>query len=88
MKIRGSYIKDCEQFFVFADKSPVCPHHFRTTLRLLLDRINLDSALYDVHSFRSGRTCDLAKYGYSIDQIKAMGRWKSNAVYKYLTNYP
>ena len=84
MKIRGSYLEYSEQFFVFADKSPVKPHHFRTTLRSLLDNLNLDSSLYDVHSFRSGRTCDLAKFGYSIEAIKAMGRWKSNAVYRYL----
>ena len=38
----------------------------------------------EVHSFRGGRTSDLANMGYSIDQIKALGRWKFNAVYRYL----
>ena len=84
MNTRGNYTADDEQFFVFADKSPVRPYHFRNTLRTLLDRLDLDSALYDVHSFRSGCTCDLWKFGYSIEKIKALGRWKSNAVYKYL----
>ena len=87
MNVRGSYKEVTDQFFVFSDNSPVKPYHFRTTLRSLLDRVDLDSRLYDVHSFRIGRTCDLKKYGYSIDQIKAMGRWKSNAVYRYLKNY-
>ena len=64
--------------------SPVKAENLRSILRLLLDRINLDSSMYDVHSFRIGRTCDLHKFGYTIDQIKAMGRWKSNAVYRYL----
>ena len=86
MAMRGPYRSVSEQFFVFKDLSPVRPDNFRTLLRTLLDRINLDSALYDVHSFRIGRTCDLAKFGYSIEQIKAMGRWKSNAVYRYLKN--
>ena len=87
MKFRGSYNEDSEQFFVFRDRSPVKPDQLRNTLRTLLDRLGLDSMLYDVHSFRIGRTCDLHKFGYSIEQIKAMGRWKSNAVYKYLKNY-
>ena len=86
MNIRGNYKNSSDQFFVFADKSPVLPIHLRSTLRCLLDRISLNSDLYDVHSFRIGRTSDLAKYGYSIPQIKAMGRWRSNAAYKYIRN--
>ena len=87
MDIRGPYLEDKDQFFVFADKSPVKPYHMRSTLRTLLNNLNLDGSLYDVHSYRIGRTCDLEKFGYSIDQIKSMGRWKSNAVYRYLKNY-
>ena len=86
MKIRGDYINENEQFFIFSDRSPLKPEHVRTTLRSLLDNLNLDSKLYDVHSFRGGRTTDLAKFNYSIDRIKTMGRWKSNAVYRYLKN--
>ena len=86
LRIRGPFLDTEEMLFVFRDHSPVKPHQFRCTLRLLLDRLDLDSSLYDVHSFRSGRTCDLARFGYSVDQIKAMGRWKSNAVYRYLKN--
>ena len=84
---RGNYDRDEEQFFVFADGSPVRPNNLRCVLRSLLDALDLNSQLYDVHSFRIGRTCDLFKYGYSIEQIKAMGRWKSNAVYKYLKTW-
>ena len=87
MEIRGPYKDKLEQFFVFSDMSPVKPDHFRGILRQLLTSINLNAALYDAHSFRIGRTCDLEKFGFSIDQIKAMGRWKSNAVYRYLKNY-
>ena len=70
MKFRGNYLNDKEQFFIFADGSPVKPQHIRKLLRDLLDRLNLDSTLYDVHSFRGGRTTDLAKFNYSIDRIK------------------
>ena len=87
MKIRGTYYDQDEQLFIFKDNSPVKPNNFRSTLRILLDRISLDSSLYDIHSFRAGRTCDLAKYGYSVEQIKILGRWRSNAVYRYLKNY-
>ena len=86
MRTRGNYKTDEEQFFIFSDRSPVKPHHLRTVLRTVLDRLGLDSKLYDVHSLRSGRTCDLAKFGYSVEQIKSMDRWKSNAVYRYLKN--
>ena len=86
MDCRGDYLTDDEQFFVFSDKSPVKPQHIRTTLRTLLSNLNLDPKLYDVHSLRGGRTVDLAKFNYNIERIKTMGRWRSNAVYRYLRN--
>ena len=86
MKIRGDYITDNEPFFIFSDRNPVRSYNVRNLLRELLEILNLDSNLYDVHSFRGGRTSDLAKFGYSIDRIKTMGRWKSSAVYRYLKN--
>ena len=86
MNIRGDYLDEQEQFFVFAGRSLLKPNQFRSMLRALINRVSLDASLYDVHSFRIGRTCDLAKFGYSIKKIKAMGRWKSNAVYRYIKN--
>ena len=86
MKIRGDYLDENEQFFIYADRSPVLPHHVRKILRTLLDNLNLNSILYDVHSFRAGRTSDLEKFGYPIEMIKSLGRWRSNAVYRYFKN--
>ena len=86
MDTRGPYLSEQEPFFILSDRSAVKPNQLRTFIRNVLDKVNLDSLLYDVHSFRIGRTCDLVKFGYSIEQIKAMGRWKSNAVYRYLKN--
>ena len=86
MKVRGSYKDENKPFFMFSDSSPVKGQHMRSVLRTLLTRIHLDGDLYDVHSFRSGRTIDLEKFGYNLDQIKSMGRWRSNAVYRYLKN--
>ena len=84
MHLRGGFSSDQEQFFVFSDGSPVQPMHIHDTLWKLLSKVNLNPLLYNTHSLRSGRSCDLIKFGYSIEQVKKLGRWKSNAVYKYL----
>ena len=73
-----------EQIFIFRDGSPLQAYHLRQLLREILDSFNLDSSLYDTHSFRIGRATDLFKSGVNVEEIKHLGRWKSNAVYKYL----
>ena len=87
LSLRGQYDNDTEQFFVFRDKSPVTPQHVRILLKLMLQKLHLDCALYGMHSFRIGRTTDLIKYNYSIGEVKRMGRWRSNVVYKYIRSY-
>ena len=54
-------------------------------LRQILSNLNVDAQLYDTHSLRIGRTSDLFKAGWSIEKIKIFGRWKSNAVYRYVS---
>ena len=73
-----------EQFFVFSDNSAVKPHHMREILHMALSKINLNSSLYGTHSLRIGRSSDLLRYGVSVETIKKLGRWKSNAIFKYL----
>ena len=82
--IRGDYHDVKEQLFIFRDRTPVRPAHVRAILRRIIKKLNLNSKLYDTHSFRMGRATDLRKAGYTIDDVKQLGRWKSNAVYKYL----
>ena len=84
LTIRGDYIDDDEHFFIYRDKKNVLPGHVRRILRLCLTALNLDPSLYDTHSFRIGRTGDLWKDNWDLDRIKKAGRWRSNAVYKYL----
>ena len=55
-------------------------------LRACLKAVNLDPDVYDIHSLRIGRTNDLWKMGMSMEHLKMAGRWRSNAVYKYLRN--
>ena len=75
-----------EQFFVFSDNTPVKPCHFRLTLKTLLSQLKFQTDLYVVHGLRGERACDLMKYGLSVETIKKLGRWKSNAVFAYLKN--
>lgn len=73
-----------EQFFMFADNSPVKPEHMRNVLKIALKQLNLNSDLYCVHAMRVGRASDLLDCGVSVETIKQLGRWKSNAVFTYL----
>lgn len=49
-----------------------------------LEGIGLNSALYNTHSFRKGRATSMASQGYSTEQIKLIGRWKTNAYSSYI----
>ena len=75
-----------EPFFVFQDGTPVRPEAARILLKNLLSSLGLDSSLYGMHSLRIGRSTDLVRYGYTINQVKFFGHWRSNTVYKYIRN--
>ena len=84
LQIRGDYITNDEQLFIFRDGRPVRPNHVRKVLYELLEKIGLDHTLYGTHSFRIGRATDMFKYGYSVELIKRWGRWRSDAIYRYI----
>ena len=84
MIIRGSYKKDDEPLFIFADRTPIEPSHLRSVLKETLKAVGLNQANYGTRSFRAGRSVDLVRFGYSIDEVKRAGRWKSGAIYRYL----
>ena len=81
---RKPYRDENEQFFVFGDHSAVKPSHFRAVLKKVLHITGFNSEYYSRHSFRAGRALDLLKYGLTVEVIKKLGRWQSNAVYTYL----
>ena len=56
----------------------------RKYLREVCIRINLNSTRYLPQSFRIGGATNLLENGVSVDEIKLIGRWKSNAVERYL----
>ena len=82
---RKSCLSRDEPFFIFRDRSPVKVHHVNAVLKDLLLAANYDTNLFSFHSLRGGgRAQDLLKLGLSIETIKRLGRWKSNAIYNYL----
>ena len=84
-RMRGPYDKEgSEPFFVFRDGSPVTPAHFRALLKLILTKLGYNEKFFNIHSLRIGRSNDLLKLGLSVETIKKLGRWKSNAVFRYL----
>ena len=82
--LRGEINNDSENLFLFRYKVPIKPAVVRTTLKSAIKCIGMDEKLYDFHSLRVGRMSDLIKSGFSVDQVKRMGRWKSSAVYRYI----
>ena len=84
MTLRGGYKNAREQFFVLSDKTPLRAQLVRNTLNDLIKNLGLDNTLYMMHSMRAGRATQLIQLGYPIDVVKCLGRWKSNAIYKYI----
>ena len=84
VQMRPEYLTDDEQFFIFSDRTPVTADQARNLLRKILKILGLNEKLYDLHSARIGRTNDLRKFQYSIEEIRRLGRWKSSCVYRYL----
>ena len=85
LAVRLPYKTD-EPFFIFRDRSPVRPENMRTTLKVILKRGGFDPKYYSCKGMRAGRAVDLKNFGLSIESIKNLGRWSSNAVFTYLKN--
>ena len=70
--------------FLNPDNNPVSRKFFADLLSLSLKACRLDSTRYKGHSFRIGAASFAAERGMSDAQIRALGRWKSNAFLKYI----
>ena len=82
--IRKHQVRDNEQFFVFADRSPVSANQLRTTLKSAIRSTGLNPDPYCVHGMHVAHSSDLLAAGVSVETIKKLSRWKSNSVYTYL----
>ena len=86
LRRRPKYRNKKEPFFVFSDNSPVKPVHMRNTLKEILQLAGFDKELYNCQSFRIGHASQMLQQGISVETIKKIGRWTSNAVFTYLRN--
>ena len=69
--------------FLLADGSPVSRAVFIDKLFIAIKYCGLDPSRYKGHSFCIGAASFAADVGMSDAQIRALGRWKSNAFQKY-----
>ena len=74
--------------FVHQDGSNLTKYEFNQTLKELLNMFpSLSTSSLDFwagHSFMAGLSTILQKLGFTAEQIKAWGRWKSSAYLVYL----
>jgi len=70
--------------FISPEGSPVNRVQFTQILNQSLSLAGLPSSCYKSHSFRIGASSFAMELGKSDAQIRALGRWKSNAFLKYI----
>lgn len=64
--------------------APVSRNLFIQTLNQCLRFLNLNHLPYKSHSFRIGAATHAISHGASYEKVKIMGRWKSDALAKYI----
>ena len=64
--------------------SPLTAKQVNETLSMLLQRLGHNASNYGAHSFRIGRCTDLVAMGYTDAQVRAYGRWASDAFRLYV----
>ena len=85
LAIRGEYADENEPFFIFRGKEPVKACNLRSVLKDILKLLGLDNTLYNIHSLRIGRSTEMYfRLGYTLQEVKTAGRWRSGAVFRYL----
>ena len=81
LRLRGS---NPGPLFCFRDGKPISRKFFFEHLKEHISAIGLNNKLYNTHSFRVGRTTDLALEGASDRQIALIGRWQLDAFKGYI----
>ncbi|XP_061196930.1 uncharacterized protein LOC133205188 isoform X2 [Saccostrea echinata] len=72
------------QFLCHMDGSPMTYYQFNQVLKKVLSFLKLDTSTFKSHSFRIGAATSLYMQGTPEQEIKTMGRWKSNAFKSYV----
>ena len=87
LEVRNKEAPKGEQFFIFEEGAPVKPADFNAILKTCLLNAGYCHELFSVHSLCAGRALELLEQGVSVETIKKIGRWKSNAVFAYLKQW-
>ena len=80
------HLRPChsQYFFSHMNGSPLTRSQFTGVLAKAIRCLGLPAQVYTSHSFRIGCASDLASKGLSNETIKKLGRWKSDAVERYI----
>ena len=70
--------------FCFSNLRPIPREFFTRHLRQVVSFCQLEPGVFKSHSFRIGGASHYAEMGFSDEQIRLMGRWKSTAFRKYI----
>ena len=84
LRLRPTCCSREEPFFIFLDRSTVKPDHLQSTLKLMIKQIGCIPECYNTMSLHAGQASDLLDLGISVEMIRKLGSWKSNAVFTYL----
>lgn len=74
--------------FCHFDCSPLTRFQFNSVLKKSLKFVGLSGEHIRAHSFRIGAASSAVSSGVPIDQVRSMGRWRSNAVATYIRPIP
>lgn len=70
--------------FYHFNKQPVTRYQFSALLKKCLSVLGLADTNYKSHSFRIGMATVCAIEGYTDEEIKVLGRWKSDSYLRYI----
>ncbi len=73
-----------EKFFVYRGHRKVTGSYFRRTLAKCLRVAGYTDMAFSAHSFRMGGATDLFRAGWTYEQIKEYGGWRSMTVKRYV----
>ncbi|XP_063784402.1 collagen alpha-1(I) chain-like isoform X1 [Pseudophryne corroboree] len=75
-------------WLVHCDGAPLTRYQFRSVLGRCILYLGLSPADYGTHSFRIGAASAAAAAGWSEVEVRALGRWRSGAVRRYIRPFP
>ena len=84
LDFKHSYNQPPGPLFMTSHGHPVSRTTFTNQLSLALKICGLNPARYKEHSFRIGAAAHVVDRGLSDTQIRALGRWRSNAFHRYI----